>query len=248
MNRWLLGLGIVLALLVGVGTYAAVTTAQDLGRPLTTVVMARQEIPERTLLTAANVAELLATEQIPTEWVPRGALSQPQDAIGKVTTTRLAKGEMVLGTPDRLASGEGAGARPAAAIPRDKVALALSATDAISVAGAVQAGDRVDVIGTWARPNGQPVTQAVFQDVRVFAVGRWQSDLRQQPSGTPASTVTLLLDHQQALVIENLVQTGARVSLALRRLDQSGEVPTEPVTHDLLARGTFELEGAPAAR
>src|SRR5262249_58431394 len=86
----------------------------------------------------------------------------------------LAAGEIVLGPPDRLASGEVARARPAATIPRDKVALAIPATDTVAVAGAVQPGDRVDVIANWTRTNGQAVAQDIFQDVRVFAVGPWR--------------------------------------------------------------------------
>ncbi|SRR5579884_3458833 len=242
-NKWLLGLGIVLAVLAGLGTYAAVTAAQDRAHPTATVVRARKEIPERTLFTAANVPDLLVAAQVPTDLVPQGALDQPSEAIGKVTTARIGSGEMVLGTPDRLASAEGASARPAATIPRGKVALALTATESISVAGAAQAGDRVDVIATMVRPNGQAITQAIFQDVRVFAVGRWQGENRPQVSTAGASTITLLLDHQQALVLENLVQTGARVSLALRRLDESGDVPTEPVTPDTVLRGAFEADG-----
>jgi Flp pilus assembly protein CpaB len=111
---------------------------------------------------------------LPADAAPADALRQPSDAIGKATTRSLAAGEVVLGTPDRLASGEGASARAAAVIPRDKVAVAIPATDAVTVAGALQPGDRVDVIGTWTRPNGQAASQNIFHDVRVFAVGRWQ--------------------------------------------------------------------------
>jgi Flp pilus assembly protein CpaB len=130
------------------------------------------------------------------------------------------------------------------------IALAITATDSISVAGALQPGDRVDVLATLVRPNGPAVTQAIFQDVRVFAVGRWQSDAQQRATNNAAastapSTVTLLLRHQQALVVENLLQTGARVSLALRRLDQSGEVSTDPVTPDSVARQWFGVDGVP---
>jgi pilus assembly protein CpaB len=249
MNKWLFSAGIALALLAGLGTYAAVTSAQALSRATTTVVVARQEIAERTLFTGANVGTLLGTADLPTDLVPQGALTQPTESVGKVTTTRLAPGEVVRGGPDRLASAEGTTARPAAAIPRDKVALALSATDAISVAGAVQPGDRVDVLATLVRPNAEAITQAIFQDVRVFAVGRWQSDGQQRASAnTPSPTVTLLLDYQQALVLENLQQTGARVSLALRRLDQSGAVPTEPVSPDAIAAQWMRVGGSPAGR
>ena len=53
---------------------------------------------------------------------------------------------------------------------------------------------------------------------------------------------------QQALVLENLQQTGARVSLALRRLDQTGAIPTEPVTPDSVAAQWMRLGGNVSAR
>src|SRR5262249_43045959 len=144
-----------------------------LGRPMATVAVARVEIPERTLFTGTNVDQLLTTQQVPRDLVPADALTRPIEAIGKATTMRLAPGEIVLGSAERLASGEGASARPAASIPRDKVALAVPAGDSVSVAGAVQPGDRVDVIATWTQANGTAITQDVFQDVRVFAIGQY---------------------------------------------------------------------------
>jgi pilus assembly protein CpaB len=244
-NKWLLGAGAVLALLVGVAVYLAITT-QGLSRGAT-VVVARQTVPERTQFTAANITELLATRELPADAVPQGALSRPGEAVGKVTTTQLAAGEVVLGTPNRLVGAEGEGARPAAAIPRDKVALAIAANESVTIAGAVQPGDRVDVIATWNRPTGAAVTQDIFQDVRVFAVGRWQGETRVPVAsgladGGPPTTVTLLLDYQQAVVLEYLMRTGGHISLALRRFDQASDVPTEPITPDSVRR-YFGVDG-----
>jgi Flp pilus assembly protein CpaB len=101
----------------------------------------------------------------------------------------------------------------------------------------------VDVIVTWTRSNAPAITQALFQDIQVFAVGRRQVDGQPLAARTATGTVTLLLEHQQALALEYLLQTGARVSLGLRRFDQIGEVPTEAVTSELLARRYFGLDG-----
>ncbi len=251
-SKWLLGAGAALALLVGIAVYAALTAAQGLGRGMVNVVVARAEVPERTLFTATNVNLLLATRAIPADAVPQHALAHPAEAIGKVTVRGLVPGEIVISTPDRLASGDGgAAARPATTIPRDKVALALAATEAMAVAGAIQPGDRVDIIATWTRPGGEPVSQDLFQDVRVFAVGRWQGDGR-GPSppagGTPPATITLLLDYQQAVVVEYLLQTGGRLTLALRRFDQSETMPTEPINAETLTRRYLSDEITRAVR
>jgi pilus assembly protein CpaB len=239
-SKLLFAVGAALALLVGVAVYATLASVQSTGRATTTVVVAREAIPERTLFTGTNINQLLTTRQVPTELVPPGAVTQPTQLIGKATTVALAPGEIVLDTPERLASGvsgtAGAGVRPSALIPRDKVALAIPATETLTVAGAVQPGDRVDVIATWNRANNEPVTRIIFQEVPVFAVGPWQPEGRSRASNTPAATVTLLLDYQQAVVLEYLLQTGGRIALALRRFDQGGNVPTEPVTVEELAR------------
>src|SRR5207244_3481742 len=137
--------------------------------------------------------------------VPPGALRSSAGAVGKATLLPLLPGEVLIDAPDRLATAEGTGARPSATIPRDKVALAISASDSVSVAGALQPGDRVDVIASWTAPGEQLVSQTLFPDVRVFSVGPWQGANRGRPGlgsvagaaapapSAAASTVTLLL-------------------------------------------------------
>src|SRR5215207_1646122 len=96
-----------LALLVGVAVYVTLTAGHGAGRAAVGVVVAREAVPERTLFTGSNVADLLTTRQTPADIVPPGALTQLSQAIGKATTVSLAPGEIVLDTPDRLASGVG---------------------------------------------------------------------------------------------------------------------------------------------
>jgi Flp pilus assembly protein CpaB len=254
-TKILFGVGAVLAVLVGVAVYVLVTAAYGQGLTATTsVVVARVDIPERTLFTASNVPDLLATRQLPSEAVPLGALRGVVDAVGKATLQPLLAGEIVMNTPDRLASGEGFTARPSAAIPRDKVALAITAGESVSVAGALLPGDRVDIIATWTAPGEETIAQTIFPDVRVFAVGPWQGSNRGRSASAavagavspspppPATTVTLLLDNQQAVITQYLLQTGGHIALALRRFDQGIDIPTEPVTAEALTRRVL---GAP---
>jgi Flp pilus assembly protein CpaB len=253
-TKILFGVGAGLAVLVGIAIYFLVTAAYGQGLTATTsVVVAREDIPERTLFTASNVPDLLATRQLPSDVVPPGALRGVVDAVGKATLQPLLAGEIVMNTPDRLASGEGFTARPSAAIPRDKVALAITAGESVSVAGALLPGDRVDIIATWTAPGDETIAQTIFPDVRVFAVGPWQGGNRARGTAavagggaaspsTPATTVTLLLDNQQAVVTQYLLQTGGHIALALRRFDQGIDIPTEPVTAEALTRRVL---GAP---
>lgn len=258
-TKLLSAVGIALALVVGVGVYLVVNTLQGAGHDMTPVVVAAQEIPERTLFTGSNVPELLTTRQLPAEAVPPSAARNPTDVIGKSTVQLLLPGEVVIDAPGRLASGAGATSRPSAAIPRDKVALAISTSESMGVAGALQPGDRVDVIATWTGPNSQAIAQSVFPDIRVFAVGRRLDDARGRSLSAAAAgastsetptTVTLLLDAQQAVTTQYLLQNGGTIALALRRFDQTGDLPSEPVTAEALTRraqGAAEGAGAGSA-
>jgi Flp pilus assembly protein CpaB len=243
-TRWLLGSGAALALLVGVVAYFTLTSSARAGRATSTVVVARQPIAERTLFTAANVDDLLTERE--------GALSNPMQVIGKSAIRPVVLGEILLDTPDRLVSGEGGTARPAASIPRDQVALTIMANESVSVAGAVRPGDRVEVIATWQAPGTPPVTRQIFQDVRVFAVGPWQNTAlldRVQTMVTPnaiPSSITLLLEYHQAVAVEHLLRTGGQLSLALRRFDQAGDRSIESITSDILMRRYFGIEADPS--
>src|SRR5205823_4496039 len=55
-------------------------------------------------------------------------------------------------------------------------------------------------------------------------------------SAEPPATITLLLDPQQAVTMQYLLQNGGSIALAMRRFDQGGDLPTEPVTAESLTR------------
>jgi Flp pilus assembly protein CpaB len=250
MSRLLLGAGALLALLLGFVTYTALS-AEPLVAPTRAVVVAREELPPYTLFTQSNVDRLLTTRQYLVENVPAEALTQPAQAVGRVTTIRVAVGELILDAPDRLTIGEG-GARASATIPRDYVAVTIPATEMLTVAGALQPGDRVDVIVTWAPPNEPPITRILHQDVRVFSVGFWQQQQGDAQTGLlrvpvaariAVSSVTLLLDSTQAAELQFLTRSGGDIALALRRLDQFADVSADPITTDSMRA---KLLGSPA--
>jgi pilus assembly protein CpaB len=229
-TRLLLGVGAALALIVGLALYATRPAETRAGAY---VVVARQDVPERTLFTAANLDSLLMVRELPPELAPTSALTQPSEAVGKSTTSRLVAREVV--TADRLASPEGAGARVSALIPNDQVALTIPSNDRVVIATGVQAGDRVDIIITWARAgDDRVVTHDLLQDIRVFAVGQTQGGTTPVASAPGAPSITLLVDYGQAVLLEHVLRTGGSVALALRRFDQFGNVATEPITSERL--------------
>ncbi len=105
------------------------------------VVMAAREVPEGTAISA----DALVMQAFPADFIPLGAIPTPEQAVGKYTTTRLTKGQIVL--DNQLSPTKRAG-NVARSVPPGKVAVALPMTDLMSTAKAINPGDRVDVLLT----------------------------------------------------------------------------------------------------
>ena len=241
-SRLLLAVGVLLALAAGAATYLALTRAQ-VATLNAVVVVASVDIPERTLITAGNVEQLLAVRQVPTDQVPDGALREPSEAVGKAARSRIAADEVLVSS--RLSTeADGSSGTVSALLPVGSVAMAIPVNDVMSVAGAVRPNDRVDIIATTTprqgNGSGVPVTQLLMQDVKVLSVGLWGQDAGAE--NQRYNTVTLVLDRQQALLLQHLLQTEARLTMVLRRFDDERQVETRPVTSDSAFEGS-----APAA-
>src|SRR5438094_5194008 len=123
--------------------------------PMTRVVEAAQPIARGSELTAGS----LRVASIPRGYVPPGSFTSPQQVTGRVALVDLAVGEAV--TETRLARVR---AGPVASlIPEGYRAFAVPTT---LPAGAVAAGDHVDVLATYA--TGQPHTETVVESVEVL--------------------------------------------------------------------------------
>lgn len=113
----------------------------------------------------ARGSELAADElkvvKLPSNFVPPGVIADPDSIVGRVVETDLAAGEPVTST--RLAPVRSGPI--AALVPGDLRAFLIS----VSIpGGSVRAGDRVDVMATFA--GGRPHTETVVSDVEVLQV------------------------------------------------------------------------------
>jgi pilus assembly protein CpaB len=232
---------LLIAIILAVGTgwltltyLSALRPANNAQRP---VLVATQEIPARSRITATMVSK----EMRPAQGVDPDAIADPTQAVGSLALITIPSGGQItsskVGTnvaialPVRLEPG-----MRAVSIPVDRVK---------DVAGLVQPGDRVDVIAIPpAKQNGPPPKAVtIFRAVRVLAVG----NAMENPSATPspqeeqAATVTLEVTPRQADLLA-WADANSTLRLALRS-------PREP-THTEMAE-TLEIAGntpqAPAA-
>jgi Flp pilus assembly protein CpaB len=154
----------VLAVVAGVAAYVVVdgyarrvaALAPGLGEPVEVAVAVR-DLPRGTTLDPT----MLRTETYPGPFAPPGAIASGDEASGRVLLTALVEGEAL--TQTRLGP---ARAGPVAALVPEGIRAVVVATALPT--GTVRAGDRVDVLATYAQ--GRPYTETVATDVEILAV------------------------------------------------------------------------------
>jgi pilus assembly protein CpaB len=184
-------------------------------QPSTRVVAAATDIKIGTVLSAPD----LTTVQI-MGTVPKTAILDAKNAIGRGVTSSLYAGEPIL--EDRLAS-VGSGGGLAATIRDGMRAIAVRVDQVVGVAGFVLPGMRVDVLISGVPPttnggggNGGNNTQVrtVLQNIEVLSAG---TDIQKDAEGKPqqVQVVNLLVTPEQAQVMA-LASNETRIQLVLR--------------------------------
>lgn len=173
------------------------------------VVVAATDLPRGTVLEPA----MLALRRVPARFLPTGALASPDGAVGRTLAADVAADEPL--TDLRLAP---AGGPVAALIPTGLRAIPIPAA---LPASAVRAGDRVDVLATFA--TGGAHTETVVPGAEVVSV---------LPAGSAEtgeqSTVTLILlvgpESAEALAF---ARTFADLSVALVSPEDAPQLTVE---------------------
>lgn len=155
------------------------------------IVAATKTLDAGTTITADAVALVDWPVTFPVE----GAMTKPQDAIGRIALYPLAAKEPIR--EPLLAAPGSVGLQ--AKIPDGMRAVAVETNDVTNVSGFLFPGCRVDVLVTF-RPdagNSQDLTATVLQNVEVLSTGE---RLQPDPSGKPQKVrqVTMLLTPDDA--------------------------------------------------
>jgi Flp pilus assembly protein CpaB len=250
-------LGILLALIAGVAVFIVLANAepQPVVVPTTKVVVAFQQVPSRTEISADQVGEVEWPLRVPT---PIGAFEQPSDVVGKLSKQPIYAGqpiidEMVISKGDVEAQHSNA----ALLLEKGEVAMALGVSLSSSVAEAIQPGDRVDLIVTYAIELQSPVggttsgqyqlTQKTLENVLILQVGPWPRNVGEQSSsqgGGAVTIVTVQLVEQDALTLQHIAQSASAYNFVLRAANDDQIFTTEPVTIEYLnKRFNFNIPG-----
>jgi len=251
-GRLLIFLGLILAVMTAGVTYYVLQQgagpAPEVEIRTKPVLIALQPIEER----ADIPVEAVGTREWPEDSVPANALNNPADVVGKTAMVPILEGQIILS--DMLIDKEKVleeGSFAAFAIPEGKVAFAVPIDNIHSVAGAIQAGDFVDVLVTITfqvqrrtgvvTEEGEEIetvqaltTQLALQDVEVLRVGAWNvppPTEEGEAAPQPQDFLTLLISQQDALVLKYARDDpNFNVDFALRSVKDHTIVSTESVT------------------
>ncbi|MES2222297.1 MAG: Flp pilus assembly protein CpaB [Acidobacteriota bacterium] len=149
--------------------------------------------------------------------LPKGALVNASDAIGRGAISDIYSGEPVL--DNRLAP-KGSGGGLAATIPDGMRACAVKVDEVVGVAGFVTPGMRVDVLisgnppGTNAASTQGSQVRTLLQNIQVLSAG---TDIQRDAEGKPqqVQVVNLLVTPQQAEAL-SLASNQTKIQLVLR--------------------------------
>ncbi|MBI4787289.1 MAG: Flp pilus assembly protein CpaB [Chloroflexi bacterium] len=235
-GRILLIFGVLLSIVSGLTVLVVLSLSQPQPAevPTTKVVVAFQNISSRSEISPDQVGVADWPRALPT---PTGGFPDSSSVIGKVATAPIPPGQPIT---DKLLIDKGDAkethSNAALIIEKGSVAAAMPVTIKSSVAEAIQAGDRVDVLATFRSPNnGSGVaTQRLLADILVLQVGPWPSANAKQQSTTGTSVLTLQVKEQDAAVLLYAEEFATEVSLVLRSAGDHDLPTLEPVTFDYI--------------
>jgi len=210
--------------------------------PTEKVVVATRDIPVAVNLTAQDVKLV----DMPKQFVPEGVLVDPKKVIGKSLKVSTAKRMPILAS--MVHTGKGFGG----VIPKGFRAVSVKVDEYSGVAGFLQPGAFVDVVGTFKlrQDDGggsRTISKIVLQGVEVRAVGQ---KFREDAGGKEADlvrSVTLLVKPADVERLQ-LASSSGKIRLALRAPLDIGRNVTSGVTMTTLLREDNQFQqGGPTA-
>lgn len=196
----------------------------DAGVPTGTVLVAVAPIPANSKVTPEQVK----VETRPATYIPQGAALTPEEIVGRVSKAELFPGEAVL---DAKFYPPGQEASMVLPVPPGKRAVTVAVDEVVGVAGFVQPGSLVDVVGTLDIDN-RPVSKVLLQKIQVLAIAQ-DYEKKEEQEAKVVSSATLAVTPQESEVLILAADRG-KIRLAMRSAIEEEDVKTTGVTPEAL--------------
>lgn len=190
------------------------------------VVTAAMAIPFATKVEGRH----LKLTEIPEGVLPAGAYTDLEDVEGKVSTTSIGRGEILVA--ERFAS-HTRGSTLAALVAPNMRAVTVRVDDVIGVGGFLLPGNTVDVLAARKDRNQRATTETILTNIKVLAVDQTAATEENEPVIVRA--VTLEMSPKQAEKVVK-ARTEGSIQLTLRNPEEEDIVPPEPVKKRVVRR------------
>lgn len=160
--------------------------------------------------------------EVPIDVLPEGAFSTLEDVEGKVSTTAISRGEILVS--ERFASHD-RGSTLAALIDKSMRAITVRVDDVIGVAGFLLPGNTVDVLASRKVSQGRAVTETILKNIKVLAVDQTASANANEPVIVRAVTLEMTPDQAEVVV---KARTEGTIQLTLRNPEAEEIILPEP--------------------
>ena len=183
------------------------------------VVAAAMSIPFATKVEQKH----LKLVEIPEGLTPDGFYGSIDDVIGRVSTTRISRGEILVTERFRAHSG---GSTLAALVNENMRAVTIRVDDVVGVAGFLLPGNMVDVLASRKRPRQRAITETIMRNIKVLAVDQTASAEDNEPVIVRAVTLEMLPKQAEKLFKARIE---GKILLTLRNpLEQDYVKPAAP--------------------
>lgn len=214
-----IGIAVALAALAAILTSAYVVNYKrhvQRGEGKVTVLVAARDIPAGT--SGADVVDqkMLKEQTVPRKSVVAGAISSPSQLAQYVATQDVFEGEQV--STRRFSPPTEQGIR--AQIKGTQRAYQLPGDANQLLAGTIQAGDHVDVVGTWEVSAGEIVSRVILRNLLVLKAAAGTETAKVTTPGSGGESVQLRVTDAQSnkllWIQKNGVHDGEAYYLLLR--------------------------------
>ena len=239
-----IGIAVALALVAGLLTVFYVTNYKKEVRSAeadVTVYVASKDIPAGTSGEEVMSGGYLTKQEVAKRSVTPGAISTPEQLEGRLAAAPVYAGEQV--TTRRFTTEQQKGVR--AQLTGNKRALELPGTKQQLLAGTLQDGDHVDVVGSWNVPESDTrhYARVILRDIAVLnAPDGTDTSTKLTDPNNGAYSVMLMLTDAQAQKLWWVSQNGTW-TLQLRPTNDAADSPESAES-----AGSLLLDGVNVAR
>jgi pilus assembly protein CpaB len=239
-----IGIAVALALVAGLLTVFYVTNYKREVRSAeadVTVYVASKDIPAGTSGEEVMSDGYLTKQEVAKRNVTPGAISTPEQLEGRLAAAPVYAGEQV--TTRRFTTEQQKGVR--AQLTGNKRALELPGTKQQLLAGTLQDGDHVDVVGSWNVPESDTrhYARVILRDIAVLnAPDGTDTSTKLTDPNNGAYSVMLMLTDAQAQKLWWVSQNGTW-TLQLRPTNDAADSPESAES-----AGSLLLDGVNVAR